>query len=386
MATSKKILVVGAGIAGAAICYWLKQFGFSPNLIEKSTHLRKGGQALDLRGVAVGLAQEMGIYDEVVNMRTRIERGFHINPDGVVQHEEQGEHFGFRQGDEVEILRGDLVDILMEKIPDVPYYFDQYIKQLLQTPEGVIVTFNNGQSENYDLLIATDGIHSSTRRMVFDQSEYQIVSLGSYLSTFTIPNYLHLNHEEYSCENNHKLLMVGSDHDPELARAAFMWRSTHKLKEARNEAEQKQFLRDTFLDFGWEAKPILNFMEQSDDFYFDSLAQIKMNRWTKGRIALLGDAGYCASPLSGQGNNLALIGAYILAGELKAAQGDHEKAFDRYHSLLRNFVDINQQFGAWVSESYLTGEDVSKELAEERTHQILEKIKTVSNGIILPRY
>ena len=111
-----------------------------------------------------------------------------------------------------------------------------------------------------------------------------------------------------------------------------------------------------------------------------------MNSWTKGRIALVGDAAYCPSPLSGQGNNLAFVGAYILAGELKAANGNYPEAFNRYNALLRSFVDANQQFGVWVSESFLVEEEVSKEIAEERSGRILAMMKSVSNAISLPEY
>src|SRR3990167_696943 len=381
-----KVLVIGAGIAGPAICYWLKRFGFSPVLIEKSIAIRKGGQALDVRGVATHIAREMGIYDRVCDMRTRIESGRFVDVSGNVLHEEQGEKFGFRQDDEVEILRGDLVETLMKTITDVPCRFNQSIASMRRNESSVTVNFNDGTVENYDMVIAADGIHSAARRMIFDKNEYQLINLGSYLSTFTIPNYLELNHMDLECEANHKLVSINSDNDPKTARAGFMFRSQHVLNDIRDENEQKQFLCDTFRDFGWEVQNILNHMSESDDFYFDAITQVKMNSWTKGRIALLGDAGYCPSPLSGQGNNLALVGAYILAGELKAANGNYVQAFTRYNALLHSFVDANQKFGVWVSESFLVEDEVSKEIAEERSNRILTMIKSVSNAITLPQY
>lgn len=381
-----KILVIGAGIAGPAICYWLKRFGFAPVLIEKSAAIRKGGQALDIRGIATHIARYMGIYDRICDMRTRIECGRFVDVAGNVLHEEHGEKFGFRQDDEVEILRGDLVEILMKTIADVPCCFNQSIASMQQNDNSVTVTFNDGKVENYDMVIAADGIHSATRRMIFYKNEYQLINLGSYLSTFTIPNYLKLNHMDVECEANHKLVSVNSDNDPEIARAGFMFRSQHVLKDIRDENEQKTFLCDTFRDFGWEVQNILNFMSESDDFYFDAITQVKMKNWTKGRIALLGDAGYCPSPLSGQGNNLALVGAYVLAGELKAANGNYIQAFARYNELLYSFVDVNQKFGVWVSESFLVENEISKEFAEERSNKILSMIKSVSNAITLPQY
>ncbi|WP_412754732.1 tetracycline destructase [Legionella donaldsonii] len=386
MSKNLKILIVGVGVAGPALGYWLRRFGFSPVLIEKSKSIRKGGQALDIRGIATHLAREMGIYDQICERRTRIECGRFVDTAGNVLHEEQGEKFGFRQDDEVEILRGDLVEILMKAIADIPCYFDQSIMSMEQNADNVIVHFRDGKVEKYDLVIAADGIHSATRRIIFDQSEYQLIHLGSYLSTFTIPNYLHLNHVDLECEADNKLVSINSDNNPEIARAGFMFRSNHILKDIRDEQEQKQFLWDTFRDFGWEAENILNRMSESEDFYFDAITQVKMKSWTKGRIALVGDAGYCPSPLSGQGNNLAFVGAYILAGELKAAQGNYRQAFTRYNELLHSFVEANQEFGVWVSKSFLVENEVSKEIAEERSTRILAMIKAISNGITLAQY
>jgi len=386
MSNHIKILVIGAGIAGPAVCYWLKRFGFSPVMIEKSAAIRKGGQALDVRGIATRIAKDMCIYDQICDMRTRIECGRFVDTAGNVLHEEHGEKFGFRQDDEVEILRGDLIEILMKTIADVPCHFNQSVTSMQQNDDRVTVTFKDGRIENYDVVIAADGIHSATRRMIFDKSEYQLINLGSYLCTFTIPNYLGLKHMDLECEANHKLVSINSDNNPEIARAGFMFRSQHTLADIRDEREQKQFLCDTFRDFGWETQNILNRMPQSDDFYFDAITQVKMNSWTKDRIALVGDAGYCPSPLSGQGNNLAFVGAYILAGELKAANGNYTHAFARYNELLRSFVDANQKFGVWVSESFLVEDQVSKEIAEERSNRILTMMKSISNAITLPQY
>lgn len=386
MSKQLKILVIGAGIAGPTICYWLKKFGFSLTLIEKSACIRKGGQALDVRGVATSIAKKMGIYEQICDMRTRIECGRYVDTAGNVLHEEHGESFGFRQDDEVEILRGDLIEILMNTITDVPCHFNQFVTSLQQDDNGVVVHFKDGRADPYDIVIAADGIHSATRRMVFDDSEYEIINLGAYLSTFTIPNYLGLNHTELECETSNKLITINSDNNKKIARAGFMFISEHCLEMSRDEQAQKKFLHEHFDDFGWEAKNILKRMPASNDFYFDSISQVKMDQWTKGRIALLGDAGYCPSPLSGQGNNLALVGAYILAGELKAANGNYTQAFGRYNKLLHPFVQANQAFGVWVSQSFFVDNEFSKSIAEERSENILKMIKSVSNAITLPQY
>ena len=338
MSAINKILVIGAGIAGPAVCYWLKRFGFSPILIERSANLRKGGHALDVRGVAIDLAKRMGIYEKICTFRTQVELGRYVDAEGNILHEEKGERFCFREGEDVEIIRGDLVEILMDAIEGVPCYFNQLIDSIKQNDGDVEVQFKDGRTEHYDLVIGADGLHSTTRRMVFDEDEYKLTNLGAYFSIFSIPNYLNLNHTEVQFEANQKLISITSDKNPKMAEVGFCFRTQNVLNNIRDENEQQRFLRDTFQDFGWETSKVFELMSDSDDFYFDSFTQVKMKSWTKGRVALLGDAGYCASPFSGQGTNLALVGAYVFAGELKQADGNYHQAFGRYNELLHPFV------------------------------------------------
>jgi 2-polyprenyl-6-methoxyphenol hydroxylase-like FAD-dependent oxidoreductase len=128
-------------------------------------------------------------------------------------------------------------------------------------------------------------------------------------------------------------------------------------------------------------------MEDSDDFYFDIIMQVKMESWTKKRIALVGDAAYCPSPLSGQGTSLALVGAYILAGELKkAAAENYSAAFQQYNTIMHPFVDANQGLGMWASESFLFPDTASKEAVSARAENVTEKIRFAANAIKLPEY
>jgi 2-polyprenyl-6-methoxyphenol hydroxylase-like FAD-dependent oxidoreductase len=301
-------------------------------------------------------------------------------------HEDKVESFCFRQGEDVEILRGDLVGLLMDEIKDVPCYFNQSIKNIKQNDYGVEVQFDDDRTEHYDLIIGADGVHSKTRRLAFDKSEYKLTNLGAYFSVFSVPNYLNLNHTEVQCEANQKLISVTSDKNPKVAEVAFAFRSANTLNNIRDKNEQQQLLRDIFQDFGWEASKILELMPDSNNFYFDSISQVKMKSWTKGRLALVGDAGYCASPQSGQGSNLALVGAYILAGELKQANNNYNQAFSRYNELLRPFVEANQKLGVLVNESFLIEDESSEDVTEERSNWIMQEVKTASNMISLQEY
>lgn len=386
MSSINKILVIGAGIAGPAVCYWLRRFGFSPILIEKSSNLRKSGHALDVRGVAINLVKRMGIYEKICNMRTQVELGKYVDAQGNILHEERGERFCYREGEDVEIHRGDLVQILIDAIEGIPCYFNESIERIKQRDDDVEVKYKDGRTEYYDLVIGADGLHSRTRRMVFDMNEYELYHLGIYFSVFSMPNYLHLNHIEIQFEANQKLISITSDKNPKMAEAAFMFRLKNDLQNIRDINDQQKVLRDTFQGFGWETSKILELIPKNDDFYFDSVSQVKMKSWTKGRVALLGDAGYCASPISGQGNNLALVGAYILAGELKHARDNYHLAFNRYNELLHPFVEANQKLGILANECFLVQNEVSKEIAEERSNKIMEEVKIASNMITLPDY
>jgi 2-polyprenyl-6-methoxyphenol hydroxylase-like FAD-dependent oxidoreductase len=386
MNRNRKILVIGASIAGPTLCYWLKKYGFNPTLIERSKQLRTGGYAIDIRGIAGDIVKKMGIYDDIYAKRTSLLSTRYVDADGQTLAEEHGEKALFREGDDVEIVRGELVNLLFQAIPEVPCHFHTEVIRMTQRDQCVEVIFQNGQIECYDLIMAADGLHSSTREMVFSDEEYQFFNLGSYLSIFSVPNYLHLHRISLSFGKDQKFIAMSSDKDLDRAFVTFAFRSKKILSDINNEKTQKQCLKDWFYDLGWESNKILELMSDSDDFYFDVMAQIKMESWTKGRVALLGDAGYCASPLSGQGANLAIVGAYILAGELKSVEGDYPLAFKRYNELMRPLVNATQDLGVWVGESFLADGEISKEIVEERSSVIMEKIKMAANAISLPDY
>ncbi|MDF1757437.1 MAG: FAD-dependent monooxygenase [Legionellaceae bacterium] len=382
----KKVLVVGASIAGPAIAYWLEKYGFTPTLIEKSPERRKGGYAIDIRGKAVDVVKMMGLYESICASRTTIQFHQYVNKDGTVLHEEFGEKCRFREGDDVEINRNELSNILIGAVSSVPIKYGISIKSLNQHVDHVQVEFSDGSCDNYNLIIGSDGLHSSVRKMVFNPNEYVLPDLGFYIAVFSAPNYLKLNHSGILYKSIGKSLSVASDKDPKMALYWFMIRTQAKLDDMKQVSVQKKFLHEQYQKTGWESKKILTLLDRADDLYFDSITQVKMDKWSKGRIVLLGDSGYCASPLSGQGTSLALIGAYILAGELKTANGDYEAAFDRYKNLFTSFVNANQSFGVWVSKKYHSNEEKNIEDSEQINIQVMEKIAQVKNAIQLPDY
>lgn len=380
---NNKILIVGAGIAGPAVAFWLKKYGFEPTIIERKSGLDQGGYAIDLRGIAVDVAKKMAIYDKICEMRTSISKGQYVDNTGLVLKEEEGETFGFRQDEEVEILRGDLIEILMAQITDVPCHFNTEISSLTEHNEGIKVVFTDGKEASYALIIGCDGLHSSIRKLVFSPEEYKIHDLGCYISIFSLPNYLQLQHTMVEFEHKQKIVHVSSDRDTSISLAGFMFQSDNKPKSLREKNAQIEFLSSEYKNLGWETNTILSYAKQSEDFYFDNIAQVKMSSWSKGLVVLLGDAGYCASPLSGQGTSLAIVGAYVLAGELKASRGNYSHALKQYNRVLKDYVEANQAFGEWNSTTYWLSKGNEH---NNRTDQILERLQHAANAISLPEY
>ncbi len=381
-----KILIIGAGIAGPTVSYWLKKYGFEPTLIERSKQLRTGGYDIDIRGSALAVVKKMGIYDSLSAKRTSLLSTRYVNADGQTLSEEYDEKVHFSDSDDIELLRSDLVNILYQAIPGVPCHFDKEIINLTQKNQFVEVTFHDGLIEQYDLVIAADGLHSSTRSQTFADKDYQLLNLGYYYSIFSIPNYLNLDRTKVMFTKDQKIISVDSDKEPHKAFVSIGIRSNKVLTDISDEREQKECIKEWGYGLGWETNKILELMSDSDDFYFDIMAQIKMDSWSKGRVTLLGDAAYCASPFSGMGVNLALIGAYILAGELKSAKGDYLIAFDRYNVLMHPFVDAVQDLAVWMGACFLPKDELSKEILDNRASEIIERIKEVANAMSLPDY
>lgn len=377
---------MGASIAGPSIAYWLDKYGFTPTVIEKSAEPRKGGYAIDIRGKAVDVVKMMGLYESICTSRTTLQLGQYVDKDGRVFHEEPGEQCGFREGEDIEINRNELSNILRNALPRVPIKYGISIKSLSQRSDHVEVEFSDGSHDHFDLIIGSDGLHSSIREMAFNRNEYVLSDLGFYLAVFSAPNYLKLNHSGVFYEYNERELSVVSDKDPKTALFWFMGRTHAPLNHMKQISIQKAFIHQQYQGMGWESEKILTLLDTADDLYFDSITQVQMKQWSKDRIVLLGDSGYCASPLSGQGTSLALIGAYMLAGELKMAKGDYQAAFAQYENLLTPFVNANQSFAVWASEKYLAKEEDKTKDAQQMNIQVMDKMMQVKNAIELPDY
>ena len=247
---------------------------------------------------------------------------------------------------ELEILRGDLATLLYEKTrDDVEYLFGDSITGIEEREDGVEVGFEQAAPRRFDLVVGADGLHSNLRSLVFGAESAFLHDLGYYVAIFTTENHLNLDHSGRIYSSPGKTVGVTSARDNSEAKALFYFASAPLAYDRRDSAQQRKILADAFSAGGWEIPRLLRSAADAPDFYFDSVSQIRMDGWSRGRAVLVGDAGYCPSPLSGMGTGLALVGAYVLAGELKAAAGEHRSAFARYGEEMRGYVEVCQKQG-----------------------------------------
>ncbi|MFF0425869.1 FAD-dependent monooxygenase [Streptomyces sp. NPDC004520] len=343
--TAKTVLISGASIAGPALALWLHRYGFAPTVVERAPELRTGGYKVDIRGTAIEVCRRMGILDEVRANSTDMRGGSYVDDAGRTIGELPADIFGGRVEEDDEIMRGELARILYDRTrEDVEYVFGDSIASLDEDADGVAVTFESGTVRRFDLVVGADGLHSNTRKLAFGPEERYKRHLGAYISIFTAPNHLGLDRWETYHALPSKLTCVYSSSGETDAKNLFIFSSPEELRyDHRDVAAQKRLLADAFAGGGWEIPRLLGHAAEAEDFYLDSMSIVEMDSWSRGRVVLLGDAAHCSSPASGQGTGLALIGAYVLAGELARAGGDHTVAFARYERHMRPGVEQNQK-------------------------------------------
>ncbi|WP_329235572.1 FAD-dependent monooxygenase [Actinoallomurus sp. NBC_01490] len=340
------VLISGAGIAGVTLAHWLRQHGFTPTVVERAPAIRAGGYKVDIRGAALTVAERMGLLEEIRALRTDVRRGTVVDAVGKSVASMDGDTFGGRTHGDAEILRGDLHRLLYQRTAEsVTYLFGDSITALRETPDGVEVDLESGRSRTFDLVVGADGLHSVTRALAFGPQERFVHDLGYRISICDVPNHLGLDREEVTYVGPGKTMLAYSTAGQEGAKAMFLFGSAELSGEPSDRAGRRSALASVYGGEGWEVPRFVASAAAAPDLYYDSISQVRMDRWSAGRIVLLGDAAYCASPASGQGTSLALVGAYVLAGELAAAGGDHHAGFAAYEREMRPFAEANQKLG-----------------------------------------
>ena len=373
-----KVLISGAGIAGLTLAYWLRRYGFTPTIVERAPSLLTGGYKIDVRGTALQVLRRMGIYDAIVAASTDIKGALLVDKTGKVINEMTGDEFGHRVGEDLEIVRGTLCQILMDHIPNTEFIFGDSIGAISQSPDRVQVEFTKNSTREFALVVGADGLHSNVRAIAFGDESRFVRDLGLYLCVYTVPNYLKLDRMEMQYSELGRVAAIWSSRGDENAKACFGFVAPSVI-DLQNRAQQQQMLASVYQGIGWEVPRLLGMMPSAPDYYFDAAAQIQMDHWSQGRVSLVGDDGYCASPMSGQGSSLALIGAYVLAGELAAASSAYQTAFQQYEKEMRPFVALNQALG--LKSANLMR---SKEKKNVMTW-VLEQIMRIAPGLFINR-
>jgi 2-polyprenyl-6-methoxyphenol hydroxylase-like FAD-dependent oxidoreductase len=333
------ILISGASVAGPSLAWWLSRYGFHPTVVERAPQLRDGGYTVDFRGAAhLSVLAKMGLLDAIKTRQTCLSRTTIVDQQGRPVARMPAHVFA---GD-VEILRGDLARILYQATRDTTeYLFGDSITRLDERPGGVHVSFEHAKPRTFSLVIGADGLHSAVRRLVYGEHDRFIEDLGFYVSIFSTPNTFGLDHAGLLCSVPGRTAGVFSAGDGQ-AIAQLYFTAPPTSYDHRDTAGHKQIVADAFADMGWRVPELMAAMEQAPDFYFDSVSQVHLDRWSAGRVALIGDAACAAGP-GGNGTGNAVVAAYVLAGELAAADGDHRSAFQRYEQRLRPYVAKGQK-------------------------------------------
>ncbi|WP_114937263.1 FAD-dependent monooxygenase [Mucilaginibacter endophyticus] len=338
---ANKILISGASVAGPALAYWLNRYGFEVTIIERAPGIRPGGYAVDFRGPAMQVLEQMDLIDAIKKHETRAGKITIANKNNKKLASMPD---AFTSG-ELEIMRGDLAGVFYEATKnDTEYLFDNSIAGIQEDSDGVDVSFSNGETRRFDLLVGADGLHSNVRTLTFGDEARFMHHLNIYFAIFSTPNFMNLKDMAglYYGTLGKRVGVFSAKEDTE-ARASFYFASPKLDYNYRDLAQQKEMIRGRFSAEQWQVPQLLKLMDEAPDFYFDSVSQIRMDRWSKGRVVLLGDAGYCASPMSGMGTSMAVVGAYILAGELQASAGDHSIAFKNYETKMRPLTTACQK-------------------------------------------
>lgn len=338
------VLISGASIAGPALAYWLDRYGFQVTVVEKSGAIRGGGYPIDIRGTARDVVDRMDLTSRLQKAHVGTRQIAFVEPDGTPIAALKPETLaGGVEGLDLEVRRGDLADALYEPIKDrVSFRFDDSIATLDDRGDRVDVVFESGAAQSFDLVIGADGLHSNTRGFVFGSEEQYHRYIGYAFAGFTLPNDFGLFREGVVWNVPGRAAVLYA-HEPDDAVHGFLtFRQEEPPYQAfRNPEAQRELVASRFPEDAWYVPRLVQAMSEADDLFFDVVSQIHMPTWSRGRVALVGDAAYATSFLSGQGSSVALVGAYVLAGEL-ATYADHTEAFAAYEQRVRGFVEQNQ--------------------------------------------
>jgi 2-polyprenyl-6-methoxyphenol hydroxylase-like FAD-dependent oxidoreductase len=326
-----RILISGAGVAGLSTAINLGADGHDVTIVEHANHLRVNGSPIDIRGDAIDVADKMGVLEQIRAQRVDMsERVQFVDSSGAVVAEPPLDQIN-DSADDTEIPREDLTRILRNHLgPSVELRFDESIAELEDDRTGVDILFASGAQDRYDLVVGADGMHSAVRRLTFGPEQQFLSHLGFYVALAELPDWP-TQAGRINPMYNYPGHLAGIAAYNDKALAVFMFRSPWIDYDYHDLAAQKRILADAFAGHSeWRVPELVNAAQQDSELYFDSVSQIHMPTWHRGRVVLVGDAAHCSSNLSGRGTSLALTGAWFLARALRDHPGDLAPALEQY--------------------------------------------------------
>jgi len=388
-----RVLIAGLGIAGTTLAWWLDRGGWEVTVVERAPAARSGGYMIDFWGAGYDVAVRMGIEAQLRAVAYSIDRLKLVRDDGAplacIRADAVRE---FTEGRAISLMRGDLAEALLRHLPDtVEIRFDDHTVHLCERLDTVEVGFASGVSRVFDLVVGADGVHSQIRAALFPESAER--ALDFWTAAVSVDNYPHRDPGAYV-----SYTQVGR----QVARYALRSGRTAFLFVFRAPrdgtappgavADQLACLRHQFGGGGWECAEILSAVEHGRDLYFDRVAQAAPPAWSRDRIALVGDAAYCPSLLAGEGASLAMVGAYVLAGELNGGE-DVASAFARYERRLRPAIEKTQRgalaLGSWFAPKTALGLLARNGLSRLAALPGLDRLLMLGltrHGLTLPSY
>lgn len=363
MTSSMRVLISGGGVAGPTLAWWLSKAGATVTILEKAPRLLPHGQNIDIHGTAISVVKQMGLMDEIRRYNTTEKGTQFIGPDG--------RPFGLMRmkpgssaspTSEYEILRGDLAAVFhraAKDLPGVDFRFGTTIRRVISNDNACVkIELDDGQVGEYDLLVAADGQWSRLRKEWFPAESVEVVDYNLFTAYWTMTRspedndfwniYQGTDARVVSLRPDpHGTIRASVTHMPPTPEKRRDWEQAY---ESRDKVKQAELLKRDFSDAGWIAERLLGGIDDAPDFYFHPIQQIRMSEWAKERIVCLGDSAWAPTPLTGSGTTLAILGAYVLAGELaKLPPGEHPaRAFKAYDEAFRPFVTQTQNFPVWV--------------------------------------
>ncbi|WP_040156779.1 FAD-dependent monooxygenase [Mobilicoccus massiliensis] len=338
----RRALIVGAGVAGLTSALVLRRQGWSVDVVEQAEGLRDGGYKVDIRGSAVDVIDRLGLLEPVRAADCGVRAGSVVGADGRVVAAMKGDTLGGRGREDVEIERGDLVRILADAAGEAN--FGRRVESLSQKTDRVKVTFADGSEGRYDVVVGADGLHSRIRGLAgIDGGVSPLASMGYAIAVTQMPDAMGLDREETTFVRPGATVMTFRTAVREDARAMVLFSFDGELPEVHE--RRVALLRRVLPDPVWQLPRVLQAFEDAPGFYMDTLTQVNLPAWHEGRVVLVGDSAGCASPASGQGTTLALLGAYVTMTLLGRRPDDPAAAFTEAHAMLTPLVETNQSLG-----------------------------------------